>query len=153
MFVGCNHDEKETIYKEIGIEKTYPYLLEKKSIENANADTFDLFDHKIHLVNSIGQLKNDRLFTYATGYLQEELSKCNFDKYTLVITSSSSLYEISDIEYNFSYDKYNSEYRYYQMIHSKQSEDTARNLYYVINAFLIMKIPDNSRTIFIRSLL
>lgn len=153
MFVGCNHDEIEKVYEEITIEKTYPYFYEKKLLHETDSDTLGIFKQKIYLINSIAQLNENSLFTYSSDDLKDELSKCDFEKYTLVITSSIFLHEIVELKYNFGYNKYQSEFQCNQTFYSKPLEEPIESFYFIINAFLINKIPDNSNVILTTALI
>ena len=96
IFIGCNDEENKQEFREISIEKSYPYIYEKHSTDDVEVNIFELFNQKIFLINSITELNKNSLFIYSPNILKEELSKCDFDKYSLVITSSSAIHEIVD---------------------------------------------------------
>ncbi|MDR0537639.1 MAG: hypothetical protein LBH04_06315 [Tannerellaceae bacterium] len=148
LFISCNSNEKEEDSKEINIEHSYPYLYEKHSIDDIDVNKLELFNKKIYLINSIAQLNEIPLFVYSSGALMEELSKCDFNKYTLIITSSSTLNEVVELKYNFYYNHVYSEYVYYQTCYSKPLEQPAKNIYFIMNAFSVKKIPELSKALF-----
>jgi len=151
IFIGCNDEENEQEFREISIEKSYPYIYEKHSMNDVEANVFELFNQKIFLINSITELNKNPLFIYSPNILKEELSKCDFDKYSLVITSSSAIHEIVYLKYNFYYNNFYSEYEYNQTYYSKSLEEPIENIYLLINAFSVRKIPTDSKLVFTKA--
>lgn len=152
LFSCSNNENNEPEYKTIGIEKSYPYLYEKYSIDSVDRNTVDLFKQKIHLANSLNQLKESQLFNYCPDILKEEFVKCDFENYTLILTSSSTLNEIVDLKYTFSLKIYSSEYQYFQTSYSRPLVKPVEYIYFVLNAFVVKKIPDDAKIIFLKSL-
>jgi len=146
LFAMCSDDnEIEKEYNEIKIEKHYPYLNEKKALDDIDSETAELFDQKAYAIHSIEQLNEDPLFNYSPDVLKEELVKCDFEKYTIIMSSFLSINEIIDLESTFSYNITKSEYSYLRAMHCKHYVETDEVAYLVLNAFLIKKIPVDSR--------
>ena len=155
LFIGCNDEEKEQEFKRINIEKYYPYIYEKYSVDSIDSSTVELLKVQICLINSIAQLNENPLFIYSPDVLKEELSKCDFDKHSLIITPPSiTLNEVTDLKCNFYYNNYSGAYRCSQTLFVKSTgssvEEDIEYIYLVINAFAVRKIPDESELTFIQ---
>ena len=151
IFIGCNDEEKEQELKEVSIKKHYPYVCEKHSVDSIDSSVVELFKTQICLINSITQLNENPLFIYSPDILKEELSKCDFDKYTLIITPPSfTLNEVTDIKCNFYYNNHSGIYECYRTVFLKSAESSMdiEYIYFVINAFAVGKIPDESKLTF-----
>ena len=126
LIAGCDGGEREQEYNKIKIEKTYPYLCKKISVNDIDEGMVELFKNKILPIDSEIQLYENSLFDLFSEELKEELSQCNFNKYTLIVASSSVLYEVTDLEFSFWYNTYFSEYTYNQTVYSKPLVEIGR---------------------------
>lgn len=153
FFMGCKEEQKEQEYQVINIEKSYPYSTENHSTTNIAPHILDLFKQKVYLINSLTQLNNNPLFNYCPETLKEELIKCDFNQYSLIIASSSTLNEVVDLKGTMLFNNYNLDYEYNQAFYSKPLVEPISNIYFVLNAFSVKKIPDTSKISFSKSML
>ena len=151
LITGCDGAEREQEYNKIKIEKTYPYLCKKISINDIDEGMVELFKNRIFPIDSDIQLYENSLFDLFSEELKEELGQCDFNKYTLIVASSSVLNEVTDLEFSFWYNTYFSEYTYNQTVYSKPLVDPIEAIYLTINLFATNKIPDNSKLIYNRA--
>lgn len=151
--MSCNDVREEEEYKIVNIEKNYPYLNEKHSTSNISPYIQDLFKQKSFLINSLTQLNDNPLFNYCPEVLKEELIKCDFDQFSLIISASSTLNEVVELEGTLLFNNYNLDYEYNQTFYSKPLIEPIENIYFILNAFSIKKIPDNSSISFSKSML
>jgi len=95
------------------------------------------------------------LFIYSPDVLKEELSKCDFDKYSLIITPSITLNEVTDLKCYFFYNNYSGAYTCSQTLFVKPTdiEEKKEYIYLIINAFAVRKIPDESELTFIQGMI
>lgn len=141
---GCD-DENESDFKEVRIEKYFPYYYERESIDNTDNIKTELFHHKILLINSLNQLNDNPLFEYCSESFKENLVGCDFDRYTLILTTTITFDPVFELECGFRYYKSLSEYECNKILYIKNTPTfPPENIYFVANAFLVKKIPDNS---------
>lgn len=141
---GCN-DENESDFQEIQIEKYFPYYYETESINNTDNKKTELFHHKILLINSLNQLNENPLFDYCSESFKENLVGCDFDRYALILTTTITFNPVFELECDFRYYKSLSEYECNKILYIKNTSTfPPENIYFVANAFLVKKIPDNS---------
>lgn len=151
-FYSCDN-EIELAEKLVTIEKTYPFYLETRNLDNMDRDSIELFNQKIVTVNSIEQLENYRLLNFYPETTRESLISCDFEKYTLILTSSLYINEITDLEYKLVIETSSSKYIYYQTLHCQYEEEPYENIYLIVNAFLIKKISENTSFDFAQSVI
>lgn len=148
---ACNKDETEQEYTKINIEKQYPYVYETYSIKDIDSIVYKLFTPTICLINSIDTLLKNPLYAYSPKSLKEELIKCDFNNNTLVLTSCSNLQEVDKIEHQLHYNNYFLEYEYTLKLYSKSWKENIENIHFILTAFTIKKIPEDTQISFSRS--
>lgn len=152
FFIGCDNNEIEQDYQAINIEKNYPYLYERHLVKDVDAKTFELFNQKIFLINSIAQLDENPLLNRCADIHKEEFSKCNFDKYTLIMASSSTLNEVIGMDCRLRYNTIFSCFEYDQTLYSKPLVEPIENILFILNVILVKKIPGNSTVSFTKNI-
>ena len=143
IIFGCNKVEKEQEYVEIKIKEHYPY--ESNILDNIDQNTLELFNYKIFALNSLIQLIENPLYNYCSEDLKKELSKCDFKQNTLIITGFSNENVAISIDSSFGYNNFYSEYLYKQTVSCKVPVEPAKKTYLIIDAFLVKKIPTDSK--------
>lgn len=152
FLTACNKNEAEQEYTPIKIEKQYPYVYETYSIKDLDPNIYELFTPTICLINSIDTLLKNPLYIYSPQSLKEDIIKCDFNNNTLVLTSCSNLQEVDKLEYQLYYNNYYLEYEYILKLYSKSWKEDIESIHFILTAFTIKKIPEDTQISFSRSL-
>lgn len=153
LVIGCSKGDSPE-YSVVNIEAVYPFSLEKYAISALKEDSIGLFKQQLLLINSIDQLKRSVLFLHCPDGLKENLSKCDFGKYSLIMTSSTCLNEVTSLKFGFLRSNLNSnEYHCNLYLNAEDLIEPVEYIYLTINIFSVYKIPDDSKILFSQSVL
>lgn len=143
--VGCSSDDDDSDFNTIPIEKIYPFYTESDSLKNVDKNKVDLFKDKAMLINSKNQLKEKVIYQYYSSAMKEELESIDFNTYSLIMVSNSSLNIIDDIKFTFGYTTSSATYQCKEVMYlNKDSGEGSDIMSFFLSSFIVKKIPDNS---------
>lgn len=152
LITACSDDDKVQELREIKIEKYYSYFYGVQALDEVDDDVLESFDNNVSPINSVSELNANPLYNQCPDDIKEELNKTDFEKYTIVMIGSFSVYKVTEVKYRFGYSTENSEYRAYLTYYYEGEEDSSKNIYLNLSAFLVKKITDNSRFSLVQSI-
>lgn len=153
LITACSDDENKTQeFREIKIEKYYSYFYGVQALDEVDDDVLESFYNNVFPINSLTELNTNPLYSQCPDAIKEELNKTNFEKYTVIMIGTFSVYKVKEVKYRFGYSTENSEYRAYLTYYYEGEEDSSKNIYLNLSAFLVKKITDNSRFCLVQSI-
>ena len=147
---ACNNDDDNQDNGLVDIEEVSPFYMETIKLQGVDKDLLELFNYKVVAINSIEELENYPLLNYLPEEVIEKFLLFDFEKYTLMLTSSFSINKVNDIEYTLIKKEVGIlDYTYFQTLYCDTTPKIVENIHLVGVSFSTAKLPAESKFTFI----
>lgn len=148
LMTSCGNEDKVPDYMLLPAEKNYPAYFARYEINSLAGNSMEVFKYKLYSINSTERLDVNPLFARCPDTLKVRLRGCDFEKYSLILTSCMSISQIYGVRNTLKHWMHADTYDCIQTIYTNDPPSSIDSVYISVSAFAVEKLPDNANISF-----